>query len=222
MRKIFSVLPTNQSQHVRDSHTCPPLSVRLSDVQLLEGFAERKVVFGRSDLMFVDLLAAHYSTPRRYWFSTLLMGFFCVLSDDALSSEEQRLRFGIGYGGPRIQLQPIMTPYRTSHGVAYQPLTIRLILPEAPEGKSDGQGNQLQRSACFAIPLVHEHLLFHLHGADLKTEDFSGQRREVLANRLLKAVSEKFGSGFYAGIELVDWNTPSLTPTSRTLSTQCR
>jgi hypothetical protein len=150
------------------------------------------------------------------------MGFLAVLADSAFSAEDRRPGTGIGYGGPRIQLQTIMTPYRTSHGIGYEPLTIRLILPEAPEGASGSQGNRLQRSACFAIPIVHEHLLFHLHSANLKAEDFTGQRREVLANRLLKAVAHKFGSGLYAGIELVDWDTPPLSPTSRTLSTQCR
>jgi hypothetical protein len=128
-------------------------------------------------------------------------------------------RPAIGYGGPRIQLHPIMTPYHTSKGTLYQPVTIRLIIPEALDGSS---GTELQRAACYAIPIVHEHLLFFLHRAQLTSLDFLGQRREVLANGLLKTVIEKVGPGLYAGLELVDDDTPPLSPTSRTLSTQCR
>jgi hypothetical protein len=111
-----------------------------------------------------------------------------------------------------------MVPYRTSQGVRYQPLTIRLVLPESPAGANSRQ----QRAGCFGVPVVHTHFLLYLHHAKLRAHDFVGERRAVLAERLLKAAAERVGPSLYAGIEFVEFDSAPLDPTSRTLSTQCR
>jgi hypothetical protein len=170
------------------------------------------------------VIGAYAQAKRRLQFFGifLIAGVLAVFAGNeaVASGDGQGQRSGIGYGGPRIQLHPIMVPYRTPKGIHYEPLTVRLVLPGSD--KSDDQGTKRQRIACYSIPMVHEHLLFFLYRAGLSSRDFVGPRRKILAERLLKAVTEKVGSGIYADIELVDLDSAPLSPTSRTLSTQCR
>jgi len=124
----------------------------------------------------------------------------------------------IGYGGPRIQLHPIMVPYRGAAGVYYAPVTIRLVLRE------DGEKNVTarQRSACYSAPLIHEKFLIFLHGAGLRAGDLTGRNAEVVTGQLHEVAERAVGPGILAGVEFVEVSSPPLSPISRTLSTQCR
>lgn len=126
----------------------------------------------------------------------------------------------IGYTGDRIQLTPIMAPYKTSTGLGYEVLTIRLRLPTSDSDQGD------PRTGCWLIPIVHEKILMYLYDANLKQADFRGQRREVLAENLFKAVIRATDRGLYTGLTLVDGNsepiTPATDPRSATLTNQCK
>lgn len=129
----------------------------------------------------------------------------------------------VGYGGAKIQMMPIMAPVHTPSGVQYQVLTVRLVL--APGDN--------ERPACFMVPIIHEKILLYLHGARLTKADFSGQRLDVLATRLLEIAIQTTDRSYFTGVEFLDDNsmlpTPgdartatSLDPRSQTLSSQCR
>lgn len=129
----------------------------------------------------------------------------------------------VGYGGAKIQMLPMMAPYRTSSGVQYQVLTIRLLL--APGDN--------ERPACFMVPILHEKFLMHMHDAKLTQADFAGQRLEVLATKLMEIAVANTDRGYFTGIEFLDdqslppapasvKNATPLDPRSQTLSSQCR
>lgn len=126
----------------------------------------------------------------------------------------------VGYGGVKIQLSPIMAPYRTSAGIRYQVVTIRLVLDMGIN----------ERPACFMVPVVHEKFLLYFYQAMLTPADFAGQRRDVVAKTLLDLATAATDRGYFSGIEIVDDSaltrndkTPStLDPRSQTLSTQCK
>jgi len=157
--------------------------------------------------------------PIRLYFLAALGNF---AMPEGLAAATVGRTSGIGYDGPRIQLHPIMTPYRSSAGIRYEPLVIRLVLPSVDAEGLPTTGSPRQRATCFSIPYVHEALLMHVHGAGLRSEDFRGPRRELLAKNLLDAAVKKVGPGYFAALELADVDSPPLTPTSQTLSTQCR
>ena len=121
----------------------------------------------------------------------------------------------IGYTGYRIQLNPMMVPYKTPSGLRYEVLTVRLRLPE---------GNE--RPGCWMIPIIHEKILMYLYEANLTPADFQGQRREVLAKNMFDAVIRASDRSLYTGLTLVDDNsepiTPETGPRSATLTTQCK
>ncbi len=121
----------------------------------------------------------------------------------------------IGYGGPRVQLTPIMAPYQTSNGVQYEVLTVRLQLPEGEE-----------RPGCWMIPIVHEKILIYLYNANLTQADFRGQRREVLRKNLFDEIIRQTDRSLYTNLTLVDANsepiTPETDPRSATLTNQCK
>lgn len=78
----------------------------------------------------------------------------------ALAAEEG----AVGYGGAKVQLAPIMSPYRTSSGVSYQVVMVRLVLDVGVN----------ERPACFMAPIVHEQILFHLYKTMPQPEDLRG------------------------------------------------
>lgn len=140
---------------------------------------------------------------------------------------------GVGYGGPYVQLKPLMVPTHTSNGaVQYEVLTLRLVLDAGPR----------ERPACFSAPIVHEKLLVYLSNAKLTSADMIGQRKDVLAKKLLEVAIASTDKGFYSAVEIVDADklaaesrmtagtkpaaaaTPEeqLINKSKTLTTQCR
>jgi hypothetical protein len=126
----------------------------------------------------------------------------------------------VGYGGAKVQMQPLMAPYRTSGGVRYEPVTVRLTLDAGPK----------ERPACFSIPIVHDRMVRFLHRANLTAADLAGQRREVLAQRLFEVALKATGKGFYSAAEIVDIEprpddpkaAPPMDNKSMTLSAQCK
>ncbi len=126
----------------------------------------------------------------------------------------------VGYGGAKIQLSPIMAPYRTSTGVRYQVVTVRLVLDVGVN----------ERPACFMIPVVHEKFLLYFTKALLGPADLAGQRKDVVAKTLLDLATATTDRGFYSGVEIVDDSmlargddkATTLDPKSQTLSVQCR
>ncbi|MCB2107584.1 MAG: hypothetical protein KDE14_07790 [Rhodobacteraceae bacterium] len=130
---------------------------------------------------------------------------------------------GVGYGGAKVELQPMMVPTRNSSGeVRYEVLTLRIVLDAGPR----------ERPACFSIPYVHEKLLTYMYHANLTPADLIGQRQEVLAKNLLKVAIDATDKNFYSAVEIVDEgaqamkqldpNARALDPKSQTLSNQCK
>ena len=121
----------------------------------------------------------------------------------------------IGYGGARVQLSPMMAPYRTPSGVTYQVVTLRLVLDVGIN----------ERPACFMAPIVHEKILMYLNKAQLQPADLVGQRKEVFEKTLLNIATATTDRGYYSGVELVDDASKPLTELdtkSQTLSAQCK
>jgi hypothetical protein len=118
----------------------------------------------------------------------------------------------VGYGGAQVQMQPFMTPYHTTTGVRYQPLILRLTL--------DAGLNE--RPACFSIPIVHDRMVTWLFKANLTIDDFSGEKRDVLANNLFNVAVDTVGKGFYTKAEIVGEDAPEMDNKSQTLSAQCK
>jgi hypothetical protein len=144
---------------------------------------------------------------------TALLGFCFVLalsSPVAFAQEKE----GIGYGGTKVQLHPMMVPARDKTGdYRYEVLMVRLIL--------DVGANE--RPGCFAAPIVHEHLLMYLYGAKLTHADLVGARLQVLQTTLLNEAIKVTAKGFYSGVEIVTEDTPPITdPKSMTMTNQCR
>lgn len=120
----------------------------------------------------------------------------------------------VGYGGAKVQLAPIMSPYRTPSGVRYQVVTLRLVLDVGVN----------ERPACFMVPVVHEKFMFYLYNKMPQPADFQGQRAEVMIKELLDLATRTTTRGFYSGVELVreGEDKSQMDPKSQTLSTQCR
>ncbi|TAL02425.1 MAG: hypothetical protein EPO08_06990 [Rhodospirillaceae bacterium] len=129
----------------------------------------------------------------------------------------------IGYGGPRLRLFPIMVPYRTSGGVLYQPLVIEVELAGGggPDSLSE-KGDAREKQACWALPIIHEKLLMYLFNANLVSDDFVGERRDVLTKNLFDVLIDTVGRGYYAGLTLVADDAAPLDSKSLELSKQCR
>lgn len=120
---------------------------------------------------------------------------------------------GIGYGGAKVQLQPLMSPYKGAGGrVQYQVITVRLVLDVGVN----------EKPACFMIPIIQEKLLLYLAKKQPRPEDLTGQRKDVFLKEILDVATAATDRGFYSGVELVDETSPELDPKSRTLSTQCK
>jgi hypothetical protein len=118
----------------------------------------------------------------------------------------------VGYGGAKVQLAPIMSPYKTPSGVRYQVVTVRMVLDVGVN----------ERPSCFMIPVVHEKILLYLNRTQPQPADLMGQRKDVFLKDILDVATAVTSRGFYAGVELVDDTSPPLDPKSQTLSTQCR
>ncbi len=122
----------------------------------------------------------------------------------AASGDEGEVK--VGGATTAIQLMPMMAPYRTPSGqVRYELLSVRIEL--APDSPSN---DQLQRGACFMVPIVHEKMLMWLATAKLQAADFRDKRREVLASNLLKVAVAATGKQFFTGLKLVDASAPPL------------
>lgn len=121
----------------------------------------------------------------------------------------------IGYGGPRVELQPFLVPTRTPDGrMMNEVLTVRLVL----------DAGEKQRQGCFMAPIVHERFLMYLYKANLTSADFVGQRRDVLMKNLLEVAIKATTKGYYSGVEAVDDSSPPLMqdPISLSMSKQCK
>jgi hypothetical protein len=126
----------------------------------------------------------------------------------AIAAEEKP----VGYGGAKVQMAPIMSPYRVGNTVRYQVVTVRLVLDVGLN----------ERPSCFMVPVVHEKFLMYFYKTQPVPEDFKGQRLDVMQKNLLDIATATTDRGFYAGVEVVDDTAPALDPKSQTLSTQCR
>ncbi len=110
----------------------------------------------------------------------------------------------VGYGGKKVQMNPLMAPYRTSAGVRYEVLMLRVTFDTGLR----------ERPACFALPIVHDRIVSWLYKANLTAADFTGQRREVLAKNLFDVAVNTVGRGYYSGLEIVDPEKEELNPRS--------
>ena len=112
----------------------------------------------------------------------------------------------VGGATTAIQLMPMMAPYRMPSGqLRYELLSVRIELaPDAPAN------DQLQRGACFMVPIVHEKMLMWLATAKLTPADFKDQRREVLAKNLLDIAVAATDKQYFTGLKLVDASAPPL------------
>lgn len=136
----------------------------------------------------------------------------------------------VGYGGAKIQMMPMMAPIRVGKETRYHVLTLRLVLAPNPE---------TERPACFMVPVIHEKILLYLDKAKLQEADFSGQRLEVLAEKLLEVATATTDRGYFTSVEFLDdqsmlpvttknkdgvevKSNTSLDPRSATLSSQCK
>jgi len=135
-----------------------------------------------------------------------LLAFFAPFAASAAEPNQ-----GVGYGGALVQMQPIMVPYQSPDGTHFQVVTIRIQLPIGEK----------ERPACFVLPYVHEKILMYLYTAKLAPADFSGQRRDLLAKKLLDLAIASTDRGYYTGLQIIDQDAPPLDPKSMTLSTQC-
>lgn len=132
---------------------------------------------------------------------------------------EKKKGGAVGYGDDVIQMAPVMAPYKSSNGVRYEVLTIRLKL-----------GLEInERNACFSVPIIHDRFVQYLYGAGLTAADFVGERRKVLAEKFFEIATKTTAKGFFAGVELIDLEprpddpkaAPPMSQKSMTLSAQC-
>ena len=126
----------------------------------------------------------------------------------------------VGYGEDVIQMAPVMAPYKSSNGVRYEVLTIRLKL-----------GLEInERNACFSVPIIHDRFVQYLYSANLTAADFVGERRKVLAEKFFEIATKTTAKGFFSGVELIDIEprpddpkaAPPMSQKSMTLSAQCK
>ena len=114
----------------------------------------------------------------------------------AFAAGKEKEAAPVGYGGAKVQLQPIMTPYHTAGaGVRYEVLTLRVVIDTGPK----------ERPACFAIPLIHDRIVAYLYGANLTAADFIGQRREVLAKNLFDVAINTTGQFAPLTLQATRW-----------------
>jgi hypothetical protein len=147
---------------------------------------------------------------------TILLAMLFAGAAFAQEGEQQ----GVGYGGAKVQMQPIMAPYRTTSGIRYEVLTVQLTLDAGPR----------ERPACFSVPILHDRMVAYLYEANLTAADFVGQRRDVLAKNLFDLAVKTVGRGFYSAVEIIDIEPrptgstapPPMDPKSMTLSAQCK
>ena len=131
---------------------------------------------------------------------TLALVLALLVAAPALASEGAP----IGYGGKKVQLNPIMAPYRTSAGVHYEVIILRITFDTGAR----------ERPACFAVPIVHDRIIRWLYKANLTGADFVGQRREILQKNLFDVAISTVGRGYYTGLEIVDPDKEDLNPKS--------
>ena len=148
---------------------------------------------------------------RNFIFSVLVACAALIGATPTVIAQE-----GVGYGGAKVQLQPMMVPTRNSSGeVRYEVLTLRVVLDSGPR----------ERPACFSLPYVHEKLLTYMYHANLTPADLIGKRQEVLAKNLLNVAIKATDKNYYSAIEIVDEGDQAksqLDPKSQTLSNQCK
>lgn len=119
----------------------------------------------------------------------------------------------VGYGGAKVQLMPLMVPYRVAGSpVRYNVVSVRLVLDVG----------LMERPACFMIPVIHEKFLLYFYKNMPPPEDFQGQRRDVMMEHLLEVATAATTRGMYSGVEFVDETSPPLDPKSQTLTSQCK
>lgn len=119
----------------------------------------------------------------------------------------------VGYGGAKVQLQPLMVPYRVPGApVRYNVVSVRLVLAVGLN----------ERPACFMAPVIHEKFLLYFYKTMPPPEDFQGQRRDVMMQQLLDVATAATTRGMYSGVEFVDETSPPLDPKSLTLTSQCK
>lgn len=128
----------------------------------------------------------------------LLFAIFAALP--AFAAEKD----AVGYGGKKVQMMPIMAPYRTSEGIRYQVLNIRLALDKGPK----------EHPACFSIPIVHDKFVRYLYQANLTQDDFDGERRQVLQQKLFEVAVATVGRGFYTGAQILGNSPEEMDPQS--------
>lgn len=136
----------------------------------------------------------------------------------------------VGYGGSKIQLMPMMAPYKVGKDTRYHVLTLRLVLAPNPE---------TERPACFMVPILHEKILLFLHKANLQQADFTGQRLDVLREKILGVAIANTDRSYFTAVEFLDdqsmlpttskgkdgvevRSNTTLDPRSATLSSQCK
>ncbi len=159
--------------------------------------------------------------------TALILGLAAPISAPVLAAEHGGggEEGPVGYGGAKIQMMPIMAPYRVGKELRYQVLTLRLVLAPNPE---------TERPACFMVPILHEKILLYLHKAKLQQADFSGQRLDVLKEKLLEIAVSNTDKSYFTAVELLDdqsmlpsaggskASATSLDPRSSTLTSQCK
>src|SRR5689334_2447530 len=114
-------------------------------------------------------------TMKRLLASLLIV----LLAAPVLAAEGGKKEGAVGYGEDVIQMAPLMAPYKSSIGMRYEVLTIRLKL-----------GLEInERNACFSVPIIHDKFVQYVYGANLSPADFVGERRKVLAEKLFEVAT---------------------------------
>ncbi len=154
---------------------------------------------------------------RSKWLAGVALVIGVVALALPLHAQEKKpaVRKPIGYGGPRVELQPFLVPVRAVDGTSrFEVLTVRLVLDVGEK----------QRQGCFTAPMVHEKFLIYLYKANLTPEDFMGKRRDLLMKGLLEVAIKSTMKGYYSAVEAVDENSPPLSddPISLSLTQQCK
>lgn len=144
---------------------------------------------------------------------TLVLPFLCVAlllgPGPAFAAADEP----VGYGGAKVQLMPLMVPYRVpGAGVRYNVVSVRLVLDVGLN----------ERPACFMAPVIHEKFLLYFYKTMPPPEDFAGQRLDVMKEALLKVAIDATTRGMYSAVEFVDETSPPLDPKSLTLTSQCK
>jgi hypothetical protein len=126
------------------------------------------------------------------------------------SAQEEDIRPRM-YVGRYIQLDPIMAPFRTTRGVRYEVVTVRLVIGE----------NSTVRPACFVAPKLHEEIMFYLWERGLTTADFSAERLDGLGAEILDFVRDETDERYYSAVELAG-GYDEIDEDSQNLSNLCK